>query len=204
MQQAPITIFISYSREDEERYKIKYVIFSMKHLPEIKEVYAGDSSKISESHLIVFIATKRSITDRLCLQELASAINQNIPIIPYKTSEVDWEDLSKVNLGIDYNLSDKLGIDLDEKESMYYYTLYKHLKKYKSQIFLFDQLESRIDKQLMNVKTFSENFVNSEEFRNVYSENIDQFKQLAENFKDGQLTAIDYIVKIGEILRDIN
>jgi len=199
-QRAPITAFISYCREDEERYQINYMKYKLKVFGEIQEVYTGEESEILDSHLFLFIATKNSINNKKCQQELISAITNKIPIIPLKASDIKWEDLSEINLGMDYNLSEKLGIEFDDKDTGFF-TLYDYIKKYKRQINLLEPMEGRIDKQWLNVKIIGDNFVNSEEFRELYRENIDQFKKLAEEFKDGRLSPKQYIIKTGQILK---
>ena len=198
---APITVFIDYCQEDEERYQINQMKYSLKVLPEIREVNSGKESEILDNHLFLFIATKNSINNKQCQQELMSAITHKIPIIPIKAPDIKWEDLSKLNLGKDYNISEKLGIEYDGKETGFFLTLYDHIKKYKRQINLLEPMEGRIDKQWLNTQIISDNFVNSEEFREIYRENIDQFKTLAEKFKDGQISLKQYIIKTGQILK---
>lgn len=198
---APITVFVSYSREDEERFLIEQMKYGLKVMPEIREVYSDEESEILESHLFLFIVTKNSINNKRCQNELISSITHKINIIPLKAPDIKWEDLSNINLGMDYNMGEKLGIEFEEKNTAFFLTLYDHIMKYKRQINLLEPMEGRIDKQWLNAKIISDNFVNSEEFREFFRENIDQFKKLAEEFKDGHLSPKQYIIKTGQILK---
>jgi hypothetical protein len=149
-QRAPITVFISYSRKDEEQYHINDITKNLKERKEIREVYRSRMQEISESHLFLFIATKNSINSEQCQHELELAVTHDIPIIPIKATEIKWEDLGKIDLGADFNLSEKLGFELEfnselGKEKGFHDKLYDYIKKYKREINLFEPEERKVN-----------------------------------------------------------
>lgn len=197
----PINVFVSYSPEDEERFLINQMKVGLKTMPEIREVYSEKESEILESHLFLFIISKNSINNKKNQDELLSAISHKINIIPLKAPEIIWEELSNIDLGVDYNIGEKLGIEFEEKNTGFFLDLYDHIRKYKREVNLLEPLEGRVDKQWLNAKMISDNFVNSDEFREIYRENKEKFKELTQKFKDGQLSPREYITKTGEILK---
>ena len=201
---APITIFIAHSQNESEKSHVYHLMQSLKNCKEIMEVYIQDFQNLAESHLVLFLATLNSIMDEQCKQELRFAISNNIPIIPLKMTNIKWEDLSKIDLDAEFNVSQKLGFELEFEGGIgkdFYNTLYEYIKKYKREINLLEPEEGKVDKQLLNATIIVEKFVESKEFINGYKQNIDKFKNLAGKLKSGQISIKNYLLKTGELLR---
>jgi len=203
-KKAPITIFISQDHNESEKSFIYDFIQSLKSNKEIQEIYIQDVQNIAKSHLILFIATPNSIINEQCKKELKYAISNDIPIIPLKATNIKWEELSKVDLGAEFNISEKLGFELEFEGSIgneFYKTLYEYIKKYKREVNLLESEEGKLDKQQLNALIIVEKLVESEEFIHGYKKNSDQFKTLARDLKAGQISIKSYLLKTGELLK---
>ncbi|MBN1216771.1 MAG: hypothetical protein JXA99_15190 [Candidatus Lokiarchaeota archaeon] len=205
-QRAPIMIYLCYSLKDEKQYNINNIMQDLKNRKEIQDIYIHGEQKFLDSHLFLFIATKDSLNDEQCQQELKLAVTHDIPIIPIKASDIKWENLNKITLGMDYDMSEKLGFEIEcsdelRKEKDFYDTLYEYIKKYKRMINLFDAEDEKIDKQWLNIKIICEKIINSIEFKEIYFENAEKFKTLDEKLKTKQISLENYVFKIGQILK---
>jgi len=204
-QRAPITVFINHPRKDEEQYLVNDIRQNLKKREEIQEVHESGMQKILESQLFLFIATEHSINNEQCQHELELAVIHDIPIIPIKVTEIKWEDLSKIDLGAKFNMSEKLGFELEfnsevGKEKEFHDKLYEYIKKYKCEVNLFEPEERKVDEQWRNFKFIGEKLVQSEKFREKLIENIEQFKNLSEELKTKKISLVEYLFKWGQIL----
>jgi len=204
-QRAPITVFISHSRKDEGQYLANDITQNLKKRNEIREVYVSGAQQISESQLFLFIATEYSINNEQCQQELELAVTRDIPIIPIKATEIKWEDLSKIDLRVEFSMSEKLGFELEfngekGKEKEFHDGLYEYIKKYKREVNLFKTEERKVDEQWRNFKIIGEKLIESENFRKKLIENREQFKNLSEELKTKKISLVEYIFKWGQIL----
>ncbi|MEJ2278954.1 MAG: hypothetical protein P8Y70_14580 [Candidatus Lokiarchaeota archaeon] len=203
-KRAPITIFIIHSQNESEKSYVYHLMQNLKKCKEIQEIYLQDHQNIVESHLVLFIATLNSIIDEKCKSELKFAISKNIPIIPLKTTNIQWKDLSKINLGAEFNISEKLGFELEFEGNGgkdFYIKLYEYIRKYKREINLLEPEEGKLDKQQLNAKIIVEKFVESEEFIDGFEKNVDEFKNLARKLQTGQISIKSYLLKTGELLK---
>jgi len=199
-QRAPIFIFISHSRKNEDQHIVKILTQDLKKRKEIREVYMRGEQEMY-IQLFLFIATNNSITEVQCLRELELAITLDIPIIPIKESDLKWEELNNINLGKDFKLSDKLGLEFDIKDIKEFCDeLYEHIKKYKRKFNLFEPAGIKIDEQWGNIKILIKEFIESNEFGENIKKKIDQFQKLSEELKSEKITPHMYILKCAQII----
>ncbi|MFX1257395.1 MAG: leucine-rich repeat domain-containing protein [Promethearchaeota archaeon] len=198
----PIVVFLSHSKDDKEQYRVNDFKNELKGQEEICEMYSSGENDVLESQLVLFIATKNSMKSEQCRQELDLAKTYDIPIIPIKGPDIRWDDLKQIDLGTDFNLSDKLGIEFNKKNiKQFYDELYEHIKKYKHEVNLFESEGKILDREWLNVKTIVNKFVKSEGFREIYTRNINQFKKLNEELKNKQINPAEYFIKLSRILK---
>ncbi|MFX1239386.1 MAG: hypothetical protein ACFE8P_16920, partial [Promethearchaeota archaeon] len=201
-QRAPIIAFISNSKGDETKYRVNDLKEKLKRQEEIREIRVSGEHDISESHLVLFIATKKSMNDEQCRHELELAKTHDIGIIPIKGTDISFEDLDKIDLGEDYSMGDKLGLAFnDAKFRQFCDELYGHIKKYKREVNLFEPGERMLETRWANFKALSEKYIESEEFREKYLEQFDEFNRLLDDLKSEQITPIDYIIRWSQILK---
>lgn len=184
-KRSSILLFISHAVKDLTKYEIEKIAAYLEAQPEIYKVYycerdlVGDidsfmDEKIQLCQLLLFIATHQSVfKSKDCKHEIDVATENDIGIIPIKTSEVNWEDLSRLGL------SRELGLEFIKEEIEEFLTnLYKYIKQYKRQIDLFDKDQGRIDKIKLEIKTLLVNELNSEGFTNFMHNYFDRIKPL--------------------------
>jgi len=200
-QKASISIFINCSQNDRNQQFINILMDYLKNCREIRGVYNSGEKNRSEVQLFFFVATKNSINDEQCLQELKSAVSSDIPIIPIKETDIKWSQLNQVDLGVDFNLSDQKGFEYDEKNlNQFCEELYKYILQLKREINLFEPEERNIDEQRRNFKTICERFFESEEFKANFRENIEQYRKTEEDLKNKCISPGEYILQWGQIL----
>lgn len=94
----------------------------LKGKKEIREVYSKGENNISDSQLLIFIATKNSITDTQSRYELSLALTHGIGIIPIKGTDIEFEELKQLDLKEEghgyFDLGDKLGFEFDSKKKI--------------------------------------------------------------------------------------
>lgn len=184
-KRSSIFLFISHAVKDLNKYEIEKIAAYLEAQPEIYKVYycerdlVGDidifmDEKIQICQLLLFIGTNQSVfKSEDCKHEIDVANENDIGIIPIKTSEVKWEDLSRLGL------SRELGLEFIIEELEEFLTnLYKYIKQYKRQIDLFDKDQGRIDKIKLEIKTILVNELNSEEFTNFVQNHFDRIEPL--------------------------
>ncbi len=207
---APIIVFISHSKGDKNQYRVNNLKKKLKGQKEISEVLGNGENDISESHLVLFIATKNSMSDEQCQHELKLARTHNIGIIPIKGIDITFEDLSHIDLGEDYKMKDKLGFEFEGKKfEQFCGELYEYIKKYKREVNVFesdlngsfDPEQRKTEKQWEDVKTLFKKFVESDEFRENIEENFEDFKKLSRELRTEHITPVEYIIKWSRILK---
>ena len=202
-KKAPIAIYIAHSQNDREQSSVADLTKDFKNRKEIQKIYIDKSQNITDCHLILFFATQNSIIDEQCQNELKFAVSHDIPIIPLKSTNIEWKDLSKINLGAEFNISEKLGFELEFGGKLgkeFYETLYDYIKKYKREVNLLEPEEGKIDRQWLNVRIISEKIVDSEDFIRKYEENTVQFMKLASALKNKQVLKKEYLLEIGKLI----
>ena len=207
-QIAPITVFASYSKKDEARSLISTLKEHLKNRKEIREVHSIGENKISESQLLIFVATKNSITNDQCARELGFALTHDISVIPIKSSDLGWNELERIDLRKEghgyYDLSDEKGVEFNSKGETFEKScddLYEYIKQYKRDFNLFEPEERKLDQQKENVKSVVEKLIKSEKFRENFKENFIQLKQLFTDLKSEQISPEEYIFRTGQIFK---
>jgi len=201
-QRAPIIIYISHFREEENKYRIHNLKEILIEQDEILKIFNRDEQKIPKSQMLLFIATNNSISNEQCLQELKLALSHGLAIIPIKGSDIGWEKLNQINLGPEFNLSHQLGLEFDgEHLEQFCNELYEHIKKYKREVNLFEPEQRKIDELWRNFKFFGEKFVESEDFKDIIRENFEQFKKLYEDLRHENLSLFEYIFRTGQLFK---
>lgn len=206
-QIAPINIFISYSKEDQEKYFVNDIKKDLEKRTEIFEVYISGDNKIPESQILIFIGTNKSKTSENCLYELELAFTYDIEIIPIKGIDINWGDLNQIKMKKDVytslDLANKIGFEFNgerEKVKEFCNELYEYIKKCKRKVNLFDALEKKLAKTKENIINIIEKLIESEEFREYLKVNLIQIKQLFKELKNGQISTPEYIFRCGQIL----
>ena len=206
-QRAPITVFITHSKGDKNKYSVNNLKERLKGQKEIHEVYSSGENAVSESQLLIFIATKNSITDTRSLHELGLALTHGIGIIPIKGIDIEFDELKQINLKAEghgyFDLGDKLGFEFDSKKvklKEFCNELYEYIKQYKRDFNLFDGEERKINAERENVKIIIEELIESMEFRENFMENLTQLKAIYEELRTEQISPIEYILRWIQIL----
>ena len=147
----PINIFLAHTIEDIEACQINQMIEFLGHQKEISKVFYADSSQankeseqidnISQSHLLLFIATKNSLFNSLdCRKAIELADKYTIPIIPIKGPDIDWPDLAELNL------ARELGQEFrKDDEKTFFKELYSYVTEFKHNNDLFLRVRSQYD-----------------------------------------------------------
>ncbi|MHA1192340.1 MAG: leucine-rich repeat domain-containing protein [Promethearchaeota archaeon] len=207
-QRAPISVFISHSKGDEGKYCVIKFMEILKKSEEIRKIYSSGALEIPESQLLLFIATRDSITDTQCRHELGLALTHDIRIIPIKGTDITFEDLQQIDLNAEghgyFNLKDKKGFEFDGDEAKYEEfcsELYEYIKQYKRDFNLFDAEARKFDEERQNVRNMIKKLIKSEEIRGNLMENFIQLDKISEELKTGQISAGKYILKTGQIFK---
>ena len=207
-QRAPINLYINYSKTDKSEYRVIDLMKNLEENQEILKVYDySNDNKILESQLMLFIATKNSISDKQCQKDLGLALLHDIGIIPIKGNDLGWNDLSQIDLrsenyGI-FNLSDKLGYEFDsnaENVKEFYSQIYEYLKRYKRNYNLFDSEERKLDIQKENIKNIIITLTKSEKFRENLKGNLKKFKELLNQLETEQISIAEFYYHCSQIL----
>jgi hypothetical protein len=207
-QKAPIIIFISHSKSDEKEYKVSNLKVRLKGQKEIREVYSSGENNVLDGHLLIFIATKNSITDTRSRHELGLALTHGIGIIPIKGTDIEFEELKHLDLKVEghgyFDLSDKLGFEFDSKKTKLNKLcdeLYEYIKLYKRDFNLFDIESRKLDVERENVKAIIEELIESVEFRENLMENLTQLKAISEELRTKQISPVEYIFRTGQFFK---
>lgn len=203
-QRHPINIYLNYSERDMNEYKILDFKKILQQQLEIFELY--EKGEIVKCQLMLFLATKNSITDNKCLHDLVLAINNDIGVIPIKGEDLDWNHLSQIdltsqNLGY-FDLSDKLGFELNNKDNIEEFSskLYEYVKQYKRNYNLFETEERKLDIQKENIKNVISTVINSEIFKQNLKENVKELKELLEKLELEQISSAEFYYKCSQLL----
>ncbi|MFX1295274.1 MAG: hypothetical protein ACFFD2_10535 [Promethearchaeota archaeon] len=142
-----VNIYLSYSVMDVQNYPLKELKANLEQRDEIKEVFMVDKSKgnidhlikekISQSHIILFLGTERSLKAKDCQCELQLARDEGIGIMAIKGRDLGWGDLEplKKDLKREVRLD---GDDLVEDLDFFCKKLYDFITQYKSEVLKMD------------------------------------------------------------------
>ncbi|TXT58312.1 MAG: hypothetical protein BAJALOKI1v1_1690003 [Promethearchaeota archaeon] len=210
-RKANIHVFFSHAVEDFEKHNLIEIITFLEAQPEIYEVMYCERDltgnidqfmrdNVPKSNLLLFFATKKSVFDSIdCKTELELARENDIEIIPIKTAEVNWEDLSKVGL------NRELGREFNQNLDIFKEELYDYLKKFKRNINLFEKDRAKIDKVKFTLQNELIRILNSpkaeEYIQNNYDtimEEISKNKTTNKKYKAKVLNAFKKLMELDE------
>ena len=142
-----MNIYICYSVMDFQNYPITALKTKLQNQEEVKEVFVADKSagnidawmaeKLPQSHIVIFLATERSLKAADCQKELELARNQAIGIISIKGRDIGWDTLAQVQTGLAEEVKFD-GEDLVEDMEFFTKRLYDFIKRYKSEVLKMD------------------------------------------------------------------
>lgn len=200
---ASIHIFISHAVIDFETYQIKKISEFLDTQKEIYKVYFCEEDlkgnidefmdkTIPRCHLLLFIATKKSIFDSEdCKHELELAHNHNIQIIPIKGKNITWGDLTNIGL------SRELGLEFEDDDFEKFLTdLYKYIHEYKRKIDLINKEQGKLDKVKFEIFNIFNEFVKTEDYNHFIKENFLKVQDLLREFREGKMLSNAFLKKI--------
>ena len=203
----PITICISYSRDDHEQYNILELKENLKKFKEIREVYISEDKKIPECQLLLFIATENFIKSKECLHELGLALSNYKEIIPIIGVDInDFDSLNQIDLSQEgfksHDLGEKWGFKFDGKNvEKFCNELYNYIVRYKRKINLFEiKEEKKIDDQIKNISSIINKFIETEKFREKLEENQVQFEKAFMKLEKKKISIRKFISRCNQIL----
>ncbi|MFX0022508.1 MAG: leucine-rich repeat domain-containing protein [Candidatus Hermodarchaeota archaeon] len=185
-KKANIHIFFSHAVEDYDKFNLINLIEFLEQQPEIYEVMycerdlTGNIDKfmndnIPKSNLLLFFATNKSVFNSDdCKTEIELARKNEIEIIPIKSDEVTWEDLSTVGL------KRELGKDYTGNTDDFGKELYEYIKTFKRNINLFEKEKAKIDKIKLRFRNEFNKILNSTEVENIIKDNYETILQQIE------------------------
>ena len=220
-----LNIFISHAWDDQEKYQVKAIKNYLennilkkdlgKELNIIHKAFLCEESFIDDiqkfmkenvpkSNLLLFIATKNSITSEACRFELFLANKYDIEILPIKGMDIKWEDLIQITL---IDLDNKVLVDLDlsnpkeqfELNSKNFKKIWKRLGNY----ITIHELELKKDREkedLINIKSEIIEITNSQDIKNILRENLKDFDRISQELNQNQITSIEYCLKMWQLL----
>ncbi len=204
-KKATIHIFFSHAIEDFERFKLQDLINFLEKQSEIYEILYCERDltgnidqfmheNIPKSNLLLFFATKKAVFNSDdCQTEIKLARENDIEIIPIRTDEVDWEDLSNVGL------KRELGKDYDNNFDIFGDSLYDYIKNFKHNINLFEKEKAKIDKIKFKIKNEYERIINSTDVESYLKENYNNILEKIEDDENYKKNILDLFKKLMEI-----
>jgi len=123
------------------------------------------------------------------------ARKHNIQIIPIKGKDVNWGALRE------QNLDRSLGHEFNEnKFNEFCEEFYEYIKKFKRDVNLFEPEEAKFDKEKLNVQNLINRYLDSEDFNEILRENLEKFKEIFQMFSNDQISPMEYLEKLAQIL----
>jgi len=206
-KRATINIFISYAVADFNDFHIKDISEFLAGQEEIYNAFYCETDlrgniddfmneTVPKCQLLLFFASNKSVFNSVdCAHELELARKHNIQIIPIKGKDVNWGELKEKNL------DRLLGHEFNENEfNEFCEKLYEYIKQFKRDVNLFDSEEAKFDKEKLNVQNLINRYLDSEEFNEILRENLEKFKEIFQMFSNDQISPMEYLEKLAQIL----
>jgi hypothetical protein len=211
-----IDIFISHALKDQVDYPIFELNKNLKKNEIIYDVYLCEEDlrdsiqvfmdkNVPKCQLLIFVCTQNSLTSKDCLYELSLAKKFGIKIFPIKGNDISQEDLMQIDLreheqgfidlskleGFEFNkkVFDKLQEYIANHEA--------ELKRFKKEQEILNKEKSIIQKNIMD-------FADSNEFKEHLKENFEEFQKIFQDVRNDRITTLEYILKLGQIIRKNN
>ncbi len=208
-------LFISHDSDDEKLYRIREIEHYLEKQKEVSQAWVWEEwtgsiskfidEKISESQLVLFIATQNSINSKPCMYELSLALQNGIHIIPIKGTDLEWEDLKRLDLTqagmgfVDLSLEKGIAYTPDQFDQ-FCKTLYDYIEQYKRNKNVFDLQKSSFEEHKKTLSREIYNLLDSDEYKEIIKDNWEKLEQIFTAFKNNQISAIHYILKWADFL----
>jgi hypothetical protein len=156
-----VNVFISHAVADFEPCRLEQLATFLENQLEVNIAFICErdlsgnidgfmDKNVPKSHLVLFIATERSVNSVDCQYELKLSREYDVQVIPVKAKELDWGDLTKIGLnrelGMECDFSD------EGKFKEFCQALYDYIKQLKRSIDLHDRQKGKIDRLTMGLK----------------------------------------------------
>ncbi|MBN1802271.1 MAG: hypothetical protein JW891_12240 [Candidatus Lokiarchaeota archaeon] len=162
-----IQVFISHAVADFEPCNIEMLSKYLEDQLEVQKAVYCERDLVSnidefmdqyipKSQLTLFIATPTSINSKDCQYELSLSKEYGVEIVPIKSVEVSWAELSKLDL----NRALGLEVDFSNKEKFeeFCFSLYNYILQLKHQVDLIDKEKGKIDRIAIGLKSLERQF----------------------------------------------
>ncbi|TFF89098.1 MAG: toll/interleukin-1 receptor domain-containing protein, partial [Promethearchaeota archaeon] len=208
---ATIDVFISHAWIDQDDYQVLKLKNTLENFEEIYQVFicekdlVGNIQKfmdetIPKCNLVLFLGTKNALKSEPCLHELAIAKSNEIPIIPIKGGDIDWNDLNHIDLTAEnqgyLDLGNEKGLNFDLNNfDGFCSELYSYIKQYKRNFNLFEHKTERIKREKENIRNITIKYLESNEFKELIGKNLTELENIFQQLSSNLITPLEYIYK---------
>ncbi|MFX1257706.1 MAG: leucine-rich repeat domain-containing protein, partial [Promethearchaeota archaeon] len=209
-QKATINVFISYPIDESKFYRIKDFVDYLEKQKDIIRPYCYNEElkgsidewmeeTVPKCQLMFFIGTQKSIFSTECTLEILLARQNNIPIIPIKGVDINWEDLANIGFkrGIGFEFEIKNFDKLCKK-------LYSYIYKFKREIDLTDKEHARYKKCILETICLIEEKLKSNIYKSVFEDKFAEIEALNQELKSGKIEFDKFFEKFSKFLRQNN
>ncbi|MFX1239544.1 MAG: leucine-rich repeat domain-containing protein, partial [Promethearchaeota archaeon] len=206
-KRATINVFLSHAVVDFDYFRIKDMSEYLEKQNEVYKAYYCEEDltgniddfmdeKVPQCQLVLFFGSNKSVNNSIdCAHEIELANKHEIKIVPIKGQDVSWEDLGKTGL------SRELGHEfIPEEFDTFCEDMFNYVKKLKEDVNLFDTKEGKIDTQKLNINSTLGSLFDSNDFRELIAENVEELKTLFEDLNANKITPMDYYLKTAQLL----
>ncbi|MBD3350782.1 MAG: leucine-rich repeat protein [Candidatus Lokiarchaeota archaeon] len=200
-KRATIHVFISHAVVNESEYKVRELSNYLESQHEIydavfcEEDLVGNidefmKKNVPKSNLLIFIATKESITSKDCQFELKLARNNNIEVIPILGKGLKWSDLNELGLSreLGFEFSEDNFDDLCE-------SLYGYIQQFKRQINLFDNKEDKTGRRILKFRRGFDQILKNAEFKEILTNKTEECDNLILSFISEEINFREFLKK---------
>jgi len=206
-KRASINIFLSHAVQDQHNFRIKDISEFLEDQEEIYNAFYCEehlkgniddfmNETVPKCQLLLFFASNKSVFHSVdCVHELELARKHSIQIIPIKGKDVDWGDLKTLDLDreLGHDFNKKKIKDFSEK-------IYEYIKKFKRDINLFVPEEAKIDKEKLNIKNLVNNYLDSDDFKEILKGNFEKFKEIFQKVSNNEISTNEYLEELIAII----
>jgi hypothetical protein len=212
-----LNVFISHAWVDQEKYNILELNRFLENKLDIThdiflcetdvidDIWDFMTENVPKSHLLLFIATSNSIASVACRYELFLAKKFNIEILPIKGNDINWENLTRIQL-MNRESQPQGFLDISYLKEKFEFdgTNYNEIRNKLSDYLISHESELKQSKVttegLENTKKDILNIINSDEFRELIKLNIEDVEQIFQKLSIEQISNSGYYSKLGEII----
>ena len=206
-KRAKIHVFLSHAVIDYEMFRVAEIDQYLEQQEEINEAFHCEEDLVGNidnfmneyvprSQMILFFATKKSVYHSPdCKKEINLARQNSIEIIPIKGPDLGWNELEALDLHRDFGLEFSAD-NFDE----FLPQLYELIIKIKHNINLFEKNQATLDKKRYKIQNFLLNFLESDDFRKIFEQNLDKFSDLIERMDALAISQNDFAYEFSSLL----